>query len=604
MIIIEGKKEDVAKRLKQMFEYDGSFIDRVLDVDPTGYKYVDYIGKQLERIIPMLAGVKGGLNVSQQDAIMDILSMVVPWFHNNVNKITEDDIWEAETIFRDRGGMVPNIEGIANAFKDINQYENPEFIRTLMGIVDGKKTEREKERELKSQAEKLYEDDDVLVVRPKSYAASCYYGANTKWCTTNKGDSGYFEKYIRTGLLYYFIKKKENNKMALYRNTEDKKTEVYNAQDRLVSLEDLREQFPNQNDLIDELIGSGEFIKTLRAFTRGKVDSRVLEDSDDAILTVKLSDPLGQSIIIIDFDEDKRFYKSLDISEDDEWFLKVINSYYSNYEFMDSYQVEEDFKQGYVVYGDLNKENKEKLKEIAELILPGDEFNLDNEEYIIRLSETLLSLFEKEMDRIFGDYASEKNSEMLTTARTSIEKEINGFLESIGFTLVRDYDRISTTPANLLMWSARLQLVKIDVISLFNQIVEYSGTGRLGGWAENSYEFQDDDNFDSVSFNDSVERQFEKILEKLDEDENAGGEKIKEFLGFRGRIVKKFGLNKWDKLPSDKNVLFRVEGFDRENMKVIIRIQKQYKGMRELKLSEENFKNLLYHPRLFDLFEV
>lgn len=604
MIIIEGKKEDVAKRLKQMFEYDGSFIDRVLDVDPTGYKYVDYIGKQLERIIPMLAGVKGGLNVSQQDAIMDILSMVVPWFHNNVNKITEDDIWEAETIFRDRGGMVPNIEGIANAFKDINQYENPEFIRTLMGIVDGKKTEREKERELKSQAERLYEDDDVLVIRPKSHAASCYYGANTKWCTTNKGDSGYFEKYIRTGLLYYFIKKKENNKMALYRNTEDKKTEVYNAQDRLVSLEDLREQFPNQNDLIDELIGSGEFIKTLRAFTRGKVDSRVLEDSDDAILTVKLSDPLGQSTIVIDFDEDKRFYKSLDISEDDEWFLSAINSYYNGYEFMDLYQVEEDFKQGYVVYGDLNKENKEKLKEIAELILPGDEFNLDNEEYIIRLSETLLSLFEKEMDWIFGDYASEKNSEMLTTARTSIEKEINGFLESIGFTLVRDYDRISTTPANLLMWSARLQLAKIDVISLFNQIVEYSGTGRLGGWAENSYEFQDDDNFDSVSFNDSVERQFEKILEKLDEDENAGGEKIKGFLEFRGRIVKKFGLNKWDELPSDKNVLFRVEGFDRENMKVIIRIQKQYKGMRELKLSEENFKNLLYHPRLFDLFEV
>jgi hypothetical protein len=604
MIIIEGKKEDVAKRLKQTFEYDGSFIDRVLNVDPTGYKYVDYIGKQLERIIPILAGVKGGLNVSQQDAIMGILSMVVPWFHNNVNRITEDDIWNAETIFRDRNGMVPNIEGIAKAFKDINQYENPEFIKTLMGIVDSKKTEREKEKELKSQAEKLYEDDDVLVVRPKSYAASCYYGANTKWCTTNKGDSGYFDKYIKSGLLYYFIKKKENTKMALYRNTEDRKTEVYNSQDNLVSLEYLRESFPNQNDLIDELIGSGEFIKTLRAFTRGKVDSRELEDSDDAILTVKLSDPLGQSTIVIDFDEDEKFFKSLDMSEDDEWFLKAINSYYNNYEFMDSYQIEEDFKQGYIIYYILNKENKEKLKEIAELILPGDEFNLDNEEYIIKLSETLIDLFNNEMDWIFGDYASEKNSEMLTTARASIEKEINGFLESIGFTLVRDYDRISTTPANLLMWSARLQLGKIDVISLFNQIVEYSGTGRLGGWAENSYEFQDDDNFDSVSFNNSVERQFEKILEKLDEDENSGGEKIKGFLGFRDRIVKKFGLNKWDKLPSDKNVSFKVEGFDRENMKVIILIQKQYKGRKQLKLSEENFKNLLYQPRLFDLFEV
>jgi hypothetical protein len=604
VIIIEGRKEDVAKRLKQRFEYDGSFIDRMLSVDPTGYKYVDYIAKQLEKIIPQLAGQKGGLNVTQQDAIRDILSMVIPWFHNNVNRISEDDIWKAETIFRERNGMVPNIEGIAKSFKDISQYENPEFIRTLMEIVDSKKTEREKERELKSQAERLYEDDDVLVIRPKSHAASCYYGANTKWCTSSAGGSGYFEKYIKTGLLYYFIKKKENTKMALYRNTEDRKTEVYNAQDRLVSLDDLRETFPNQNDLIDELIGSGEFIKAIRAFTRGKIDYRELEDSDDAILKVKPSDPLGQSTIVIDFDEDDKFFKTLDISEDDQWFLNAINSTYGSYEFMDSYTVEDDFKQGYVVYGDLNEENKEKLKEIAELILPGEEFDLDNDDYKVKLSDTLLSLFDNEIDWILSDYTSEKNSEMLTTARNSIENEVNNFLESIGFTLVRDYDQIATTAANLLMWSTRLQLPKIDVISLFNQIVEYSGTGRLGGWHENSYEYQDYDNFDSNAFNNVVERQFEKILEKLDEDEDDSGEKIKEFLAFRNRIVKKFGLNKWNKLPIDKNVSFKVEGFDREDMKLTIMLEKQSKGMRRLKLSEENFNNLLYSPQLFDLFEV
>ena len=604
MIIIEGRKEDVAKRLKQRFEYDGSFIDRMLSVDPTGYKYVDYIGKQLEKIIPQLAGQKGGLNVTQQDAIKDVLSMVIPWFHNNVNRITEDDIWKAETIFREQNGMVPNIEGIAKSFKDIAQYENPEFIRTLMGIVDSKKTEREKERELKSQAEKLYEDDDVLVIRPKSYAASCYYGANTKWCTTNKGSSGYFEKYIKTGLLYYFINKKENTKMALYRNTEDRKTEVYNAQDLLVPLDNLRESFPNQNDLIDDLIGVGEFIKSLREFTRGKINSRELEDSDDAILKVKPSDPLGQSTIVIDFDKDENFFKSLDISEDDQWFLNAINSSYGSYEFMDSYTIEDEFNQGYVVYGDLNEENKKKLKEIAELILPGEEFDLDNDDYKVKLSETLLSLFDNEIDWILGDYASEKNSEMLTTARNSIENEVNNFLESIGFTLVRDYDQIATTAANLLMWSTRLQLPKIDAISLFNQIVEHSGTGRLGGWQENSYEYQDYDNFDSNAFNNVVERQFEKILEKLDEDEDAGGEKIKEFLSFRNRIVKKFGLNKWNKLPIDKNVSFKVEGFDREEMKLTIMLEKQSKGMRRLKLSEENFNNLLYSPQLFDLFEV
>ncbi len=604
MIIIEGRKEDVSKRLKQRFEYDGSFIDRMLSVDPTGYKYVDYIAKQLEKIIPQLAGQKGGLNITQQDAIKDILSMVIPWFHNNVNRITEDDIWKAETIFRERNGMVPNIEGIVKSFKDIAQYENPEFIRTLMEIVDSKKTEREKERELKTQAERLYEDDDVLVIRPKSHAASCYYGANTKWCTTTAGSSGYFEKYIKSGLLYYFIKKRENVKMALYRNTEERKTEVYNAQDKLVSLEDLREQFPNQNDLIDELIGSGEFIKALRNFSKGKIDYRELEDSDESILKVKPSDPPGQSTIVINFDEDEKFFKALDISEDDLWFLNAINSHYNSYDFMDSYQIEQDFKEGYVIYGELNEENNKKLKEIAELILPEEEFNMDNDDYRIKLSETLLSLFDSEMDWILGDYHTEKNSEMLETARTSIEKEINGFLESIGFIIYREYDEIATTPANLLMWSARLQLPKIDAISLFNQIIEYSGTGKLGGWSENSYEYQDYDNFDSNAFNNTVERQFDKILEKLDEDEDAGGEKIKEFLGFRNRIVKKFGINKWNKLPIDKNVGFKVENFDRENMRVIIMIEKQYKGMRRLKLSEENFNNLLYSPQLFDLFEV
>jgi hypothetical protein len=604
VVIIEGRKEDVAKRLKQRFEYDGSFIDRMLSVDPTGYKYIDYIAKQLEKIIPQLAGQKGGLNITQQDAIKDIISMVIPWFHNNVNRITEDDIWNAETIFRERNGMVPNIEGISKSFKDIAQYENPEFIRTLMEIVDSKKTEREKERELKSQAERLYEDDDVLVIKPKSYAASCYYGANTKWCTTSKGGSGYFEKYTKTGILYYFIKKKENVKYALYRNTEDKKTEVYNAQDREVTLNELRDQFPNQNDLIDELIGTGEFIKALRNFSKGKIDSRELEDSDEAILKVKPSDPLGQSTIVIDFDEDEKFFKSLDISEDDLWFLNAINSHYNSYDFMDSYQIEQDFKEGYIIYGELNKENKVKLKNISELILPEEEFNIDNDDYRIKLSETLLSLFDSEIDWILGDYHTEKNSEMLQTARTSIEKEINGFLESIGFSIVREYDQVATSPANLLMWSARLQLPKIDAISLFNQIIEYTGTGRMGGWSENSYEYQDYENFDSNAFNNTVERQFDKILEKLDEDENAGGEKIKEFLGFRGRIVKKFGLNKWNKLPSDKTVSFKVEGFDREEMKVIIRVEKQYRGMRQLKLSEENFNNLLYQPQLFDLFEV
>lgn len=601
VIIVEGKKEDVAKQLKQRFEYDGPFIDRILNVDPTKYKYVEYIANKLEKIIPELAGPNGGLNVQQGEALQDLFGTIIPWFHANLNRITEDDIWKAETEFRadmNNSYVVPNIEGIARSPKDITQYENPQFIKKLMSTIDSRKTQRQIEREIKTQADKIYEDDEVLVVRPKSHAASCYYGTNTKWCTTQTGNPGYFEKYFRDGNLYYFLNKKTNNKLALYRNENERLTEVYDALDRNVPVENLRESFPNQIELIDDLLGMGEFIKKLREFTKGKINSRELEESDDAILQVKPSDPLGQSTIVVDFGNDEKFFKNFDVSEDDMWFMNSVSSSYSDYEFIDSYTVEEDFKEGYIIFGELNDENVEKLKQIGEILIPSKEFNSTSDEYRQELSAVLLDLFDRETDNILSDYFVEKNREMSVTAQQSIAKEINDVLESAGFTLKRRYDEITTTAANLVMWSTRLGINKTDVISLFNQIVENNG-GSIGGWAENQYEYQDSDNFDSDSFNNEVERQFDSILEKIDED----GTPIVEFLEFRKKILSKYEMNKWFELPKDKSIRFKLKNFDKDNMQIVVELQLPT-GIITRKFNEEQFNYLLYQPELFKFGEV
>lgn len=601
VIIVEGKKEDVAKQLKQRFEYDGPFIDRILNVDPTKYKYVEYIANKLEKIIPELAGPNGGLNVQQGEALQDLFGTIIPWFHANLNRITEDDIWKAETEFRadmNNSYVVPNIEGIARSPKDITQYENPQFIKKLMSTIDSRKTQRQIEREIKTQADKIYEDDEVLVVRPKSHAASCYYGTNTKWCTTQTGNPGYFEKYFRDGNLYYFLNKKTNNKLALYRNENERLTEVYDALDRNVPVENLRESFPNQIELIDDLLGMGEFIKKLREFTKGKINSRELEESDDAILQVKPSDPLGQSTIVVDFGNDEKFFKNFDVSEDDMWFMNSLSSSYSDYEFIDSYTVEEDFKEGYIIFGELNDENVEKLKQIGEILIPSKEFNSTSDEYRQELSAVLLDLFDRETDNILGDYFVEKNREMSVTAQQSIAKEINDVLESAGFTLKRRYDEITTTAANLVMWSTRLGINKTDVISLFNQIVENNG-GSIGGWAENQYDYQDSDNFDSDSFNNEVERQFDSILEKIDED----GTPIVEFLEFRKKILSKYEMNKWFELPKDKSIRFKLKNFDKDNMQIVVELQLPT-GIITRKFNEEQFNYLLYQPELFKFGEV
>lgn len=597
VIIIEGKKEDVLKRLKQKFEYDGPFMERMLSVDPTGYKYVDYIGKQLEKVILALAGKKGGLNVSQQEAIQNILSPLIIWFNNNQDKITEDDVWRAETQFRERTGfVVDNIEKIVNSPKDINLYENPKFLESVMEVVNSRKTNKEIEREAKSQAEKLYEDNEILVIRPKSFAASCYYGANTKWCTSSKENSSYYEKYNRDGKLYYFIDKKENIKLALFVSN-DKKIEVYNALDREIGIKGLRETFPSQNVLIDDLIGVGNFIKKLKEYSRGKIDIYDLRDSDSSISRVTQYNPHGQSEIVIEYGNDNELLGQLDLTDDDIWFLNVINSSYSNYEFMGSDTVDDDFKNGYLFYYELNKENRETFKKIAEIVYPDKEYNIEDEDYRIDLNNKLMDIFPKQIEWILSDYQDEKNSEMFSAAKEGIEGELNSVLESSDLEFYSSYDSIVTTVANLLSWSARLGIYNTDAKSLVNQILETVNTGRIGGWMENYYEYQNPEYFDSVSFNNTVSRRFDEILEELEEDEN-----LSEFLVLRDSIIKKFKLNTWYVLPKDKTIKFSIKGFNKDENEIIVSIVKEGGSSKKVSVSEENFYNLLYQPELFDLF--
>ena len=72
--------------------------------------------------------------------------------------------------------------------------------------------------------QKLYDTDDYLLVAPLTHNASCKYGANTKWCTTNKDSDEMFDEHIIGGtLVYLIVKNKEitnklnNTKYGLYR---------------------------------------------------------------------------------------------------------------------------------------------------------------------------------------------------------------------------------------------------------------------------------------------------------------------------------------------------------------------------------------------------
>lgn len=346
-------------------------------------------------------------------------------------------------------------------------------------------------------------------------------------------------------------------------------------------------------------MASYDTFMALKDYVKGKINKFELEGSDPNINYVNENNSnRGQSTIKIGFDDEK-FWEKVGLHEDDVWFMKMINSYYSDYEFMDSYTVKEDFRNGYIIFTDLNEDNIEKLKRISKYIFP-KKFDLEDEEFRFSFAEKLLNSFRKETEDIIDDYHTEKNREMKEVAQEHINKELTKYLKDFGFTYIPD-DELKTTVANLIMWYMRENLVHLPIDGLLPKVFETDRT-QIGGWQENSYEFQDSEKFDNTSFNNYVERKLDDIIEKI-EDGADNDSNIKDYLEMVDRISKKFEVGKWYNLPKKKDVRFYIENFTTNPSKVVVKLSKDLK-QRQLKLSEENFYNLLYQPTLFNLEEI
>ncbi len=94
--------------------------------------------------------------------------------------------------------------------KDINKVISlPGLFDIVKNYIDSDEpaSNREVEKQAKKDAIRFYEDENHLIIIPKSEKAACYYGKGTEWCTA--ADEGYnaFDYYNAQGNLYIiFIK--------------------------------------------------------------------------------------------------------------------------------------------------------------------------------------------------------------------------------------------------------------------------------------------------------------------------------------------------------------------------------------------------------------
>jgi hypothetical protein len=218
MVLLEGRKEDLYNKYKWQIESERklnslfqplSIYDMLIDepfIQQTNYKYLEPLiqqyyfynetyarqGKELEELEP------NQVNTSIRDVsdMRQFVAEIVPkvqFFDTNKDKYPK---------------------------KDLREYIGDWFERDFLNFTNElikQTSEKQEEKKARKEVDKVYDSDTILIVKPKTHTASCYYGAGTKWCTTMKNNSSYFESHTKNANLYYIIVKKKNVSDRFYK---------------------------------------------------------------------------------------------------------------------------------------------------------------------------------------------------------------------------------------------------------------------------------------------------------------------------------------------------------------------------------------------------
>jgi ankyrin repeat protein len=111
-----------------------------------------------------------------------------------------------------------------------------------------------REQRVRSDAKRVYEDDEILVISPQTVEASIFYGKGTKWCTSAKDeDDNMFDEYNDDGPLYVIIPKHPTRPQEKYQLHIATIT-FMDEMDEEISTEDLEHHQASINKLLRVLV--------------------------------------------------------------------------------------------------------------------------------------------------------------------------------------------------------------------------------------------------------------------------------------------------------------------------------------------------------------
>tara|TARA_Y100001938_G_scaffold33630_2_gene46121 strand:+ start:2178 stop:4829 length:2652 start_codon:yes stop_codon:yes gene_type:complete len=169
--------------------------------------------------------------------------------------------------------ILPFLTGTA---KDIGSFKDVHSLGAAITFGQEKREQSKKKKERKitiskqaqEESDIVFEDDNVLIVRPNTMFASCYFGSDmsrTRWCISATKSQNYFDQYTDRGKVFYFILQKgmsqedPGHALAFVYNHMGRDEEgPFNAEDKEISRKEIIEYLGGEdnydayNDIMDQ----------------------------------------------------------------------------------------------------------------------------------------------------------------------------------------------------------------------------------------------------------------------------------------------------------------------------------------------------------------
>lgn len=589
----EGQKENAIKKVKKMFpsQGEGETIDYIFNLlSSLGTKYLGFITNETKRFLIDPS--------SRVDDFIQLMNTRITLFERYNSRITPEIINSSkDRWFSIEERLFPKLELVMNSPKDINSY-NLQTLGYILSTLENTLSKKNKEKQAKKDAEKVFEDGDVLVVRALTHDASCYFGKGTRWCTTQSTPQ-YFDKYTQSGKLYYFIdKSNKRQKVALY--VKDGDTSVFDSADKEFSIDFLYNVYPEVVKYVSEKILMGGKIKNgLDKIQSGRISRYDTSDVDPLIYTYS-RDNDENVILTLSFDDVKYDYFNLFEFEEgdiDKMYIDMVNSSYRTNDFFDSSMVEDDWKEGYLMRN-FDDEQLQRLQKYIKIINPklyDCVKDLNNDMCASEVSNFLLGTFSEEVSDIITDYTYDANQDTYEGIQKYLEVNYSNMFESYNLPMTGNFYRKEVNLKDLLNVYAKYNpSFTLPIFSLLKKIIQVESISSPE-IADYVYEFRGNDYFYGET-NQAIEKLLDKMQEYIEENDNISADYETNY-----DFIKKLGgFDEWFVMPGDNRYTMKIENLNIEDNNITFILHNKSEGKTEkMRLPIEKFKDFVYNLKLF-----